>query len=491
MKINSTLRKGLLVTFAVLLVGGMAVVPAAASNSVINYDSSAAPQPAISGDVTIDHHRMGDSALTYNNDNGDWQTFKGSVNSSVDNPYEFVATDVAFQDAGAFPHSKENYSALTGSEWSISGQNSSKLSTSDVETAPGVNALAVTTDGSMASGDTATASFSNFSITSEENKRYLQTALDINTLDSGTTVELRVVDADGDYKTAEINTSRTSGEDFIGNSTGEGHLYQRQLGKMDLTANGDGTFNDIESVEVVVSGGDFDGEFSALNLDKLSTWDFGDRLVNTDSDDELETQQILEHKTGGALAVSDLSTLGDTFSNADIKGLTVPFILEAQDLDSENVETNFTSADQYANYDSHFKGYTRFSLPSAYDLSYANLALTDTVSVPGSRYVNVQYAEGTGDTAFSDISSWSDITGSYSSVGASVTIDDTIQPGTSLVVSYDYVVTSEEKTSLQNSGPVGPVDAGGSQDIIDWLVGIPGAIIVAAGGIFGRVKSWW
>jgi len=483
----STPRKGLFALLVVLLVGGMAVVPAAASNSVINYDSSAAPQPAISGDVTIDHHRMGDSALTYNNDNGDWTQFAGSVNSSVDNPYEFVATDVAFQDAGAFPHAKENYSALTAAEWTTT----TGVSTTDVETAPGVDALAIETNGSMTSGDTASAEFTNFSITSEENKRYLQTALDINTLDSGTTVELRVVDADGDYKTAEINTTRTSGEDFIGNATGEGHLYQRQLGKMDLTANGDGTFNDIESVNVVVSGGDFDGEFSALNVDKLSTWDFGDRLVNTDSDDELETQQILEHKTGGALAVSDLSTLGDTFGNAEIKGLTVPFILEAQDLDSENVEANFTSADQYANYDSHFQGYTRFQIPSAYDLSYANLALTDTVSVPGSRYVSVEYAEGTGDTAFSDISSWSDITGSYSSVGASVTIDDTIQPGTSLVVSYDYVVTGEEKTSLQNSGPSGPVDAGGSQGIIDWLIGIPGAIIASALGIFGRVKSWW
>lgn len=484
---SSTLRRGLFLTLVVLLVGGMTVTPAAAANAKINYDSSAAPQGELAGDITIDHHRMGDTALTYNNDNGEWIEFAGNVNSSVDNPYEFVATDVAFDDAGAFPHAKENYSALTATgDWSAG----TGISATAVETAPGVDALSIATDGSMTSGDTATASFSNFSVTSEENKRYLQTALDVNSIDSGTTVELRVIDDDGDYKAAEINTSRTSGEDLIANATGEGYIFQHQLGKMDLVANGDGTFNDIQSVDVVVSDGDFEGEISALNVDKMSTWDWGDKLVDTDDDDELETESITEHKTGGALTISSLDSMGDVFSSADIKGLTVPFEVPVSELASEDVSVEFTDAEQYSNYDSHFKAYTRFSLPSAYDLSYANVELRDTVSVPGSRYVNVEYAEGTGDTDFEDISSWSDITDSYSSVGSNVTVDDTIQPGTSLVLKYDYVVTGGEQSSLTATGGMGPTGSSGG-GFLDMIISIPGAIVTGIASFLGGKKLGW
>jgi hypothetical protein len=114
----------------------------------------------------------------------------------------------------------------------------------------------------------------------------------------------------------------------------------------------------------------------------------------------------------------------------------------------------YSPADQYANYESHFEGDFRFQLPEQYDLSYANLALEDTQSLPDGRYVSVEYAEGTGDTDFADIESWSSISSSYSSIDSEITVDDTIQPGTAMVLSYDYVVTPEEKKSLQNTGSV-------------------------------------
>lgn len=469
---GNRLRSGGMLALVLLLTVGM-VGPAVAANATINYDADAAPQPTLEGDVTIADHRMGESALSYNDDSGEWTELAATVNDSADNPYSFVASDVAFDDAGAFPHDKDNVSALDASEWS------GTAATSDVETADGVDAVQL----DFAGGDHAT--FSNFSITSDENKRYLSVVLDASTVNAGATVEVRVVDTDGDYYSAEINTSRSSGEDYITNATGEGIIYQQQLGEMELTSAGAGEFNDIETVNVTETGGSAATvEISALNVDKTSAWDFGDHAADTDDDDELETEQVLEHKTGGALSLSELSTMGDTFSDAHIKGLTVPFIQDAESLDAADTNATFSSADAYANYESKFLGQFRFMLPDAYDLSYSNLELTDTVSVPGSRYISVEYAEGTGDTEFGDISSWTDITSSYDSVDASVSVDDTIQPGSSVVVQYEYVVTGQEQTALESVGGVmGPT--GSSGGILDWLTSLPGMAISALGGIIG------
>ena len=472
---NSTLRKGIYAFLIVALAAGMSVVPVAAQNTTINYDADAAPQPVMTGDVEIADHQMGDSALTYNNDAGEWTELPGSVNESVDNPYEFTASDVRFNDSSAFPHAKDDVSALTAAEWSATA------TVSDVETADGVEAVQLDFAGSDS------AQFSNFSITSDENKRTLSMVLDAPTVNAGAVVEFRVVDADGDYYAAELNTSRSSGEDFVANSTGEGYIFQRQLGEMDLTAAGDGNFNDIETLNITETGGSAATvEIAALNVDKTSAWDFGDRAVDTDDDDELESEQILEHKTGGPIAVSDLSTLGGTFESANIMGLTVPFTQDASALPAADTNVSYTDAEAYANYDSRVDYTARFELPDAYDLSYANLALEDEASLPGSRYISVEYAEGTGDTEFADISSWTDITGSYSSVGANVTVDDTLQPGSAVVLSYDFLATSQEVSSLQDtsSGAMGPTSSG-SGGIIGWLTSIPGMIVSAIAGIAG------
>lgn len=492
---NATLRKGIFSLLIIALVGGMTAMPAMASNTAINYDAGSAPQPVMTGEVTIADHPMGDSPLAYNNNNGEWTELSATVNDSADNPYSFVASDINFTDASAFPHASEN-SSLSSEYWAtdVSGSAGS-MTVSDVETAPGVDALSIETS-SQTSGDVAVASFDltqtdiDAPITADEEKRYLQIVGDVNTLDSDAVVSVQAVDEDGDYYEATINASAdTASEDVIASATGEGVIYQQQLGEMTLNQVGDGTFNNIETVKVSVSDADAAIEISALNVDKMGAWDFGDTLVDNDDDDELETEQILENKDGGAIALSDLGTMGETFADAHIKGLTVPFEQHARHLDSDDVSTEFTPAEQYSNYESHFMGDFRFELPSAYDLSYSNLVLEDTVSLPGTRYVSVEYAEGTGDTAFDDISSLSAITGSYDSAGANVTVDDTVQPGTAMVLSYDYVVTADEQSALQAAGVMGPT--GSSGGILDTLIGIPGVIIAAIGGVLGRIAGFW
>ena len=158
----------------------------------------------------------------YEDDSGDVATLPATVAQSQDvddigtgsvNPYHFVATDIDFSDAGAFPHAEENISAVDNeTRWSIDESSTAgSMAVLDSTTAPGVEALEVSTS-SQTSSDTAVTTFSDVSITSDAEKRYLRAMLDVNSLDSGATVELRAVDSDGDYVATTINSSATASD---------------------------------------------------------------------------------------------------------------------------------------------------------------------------------------------------------------------------------------------------------------------------------------
>jgi hypothetical protein len=482
--LQRTLKGGLVVLLAISLIASMTATPALAQSSTINTDADAAPDAELTGNVTVEDYDMAWSGLQYEDDSGDVVDFPGREDPDQENPYSFVASDVNFSDADGFPHAKDDVSALDAAEWSVSGTNSSKLTVSDVETAPGKEAVQIGTDGTMASGDDATATFSNFSITSDENKRYLQVVLDITTLDSGSNVTVSVVDADGDHYDATIDPSASDSENLIGSATGEGLIYQRQLGDMSLVSDGDGSFSDIEKVEVEVVDADAEVEIAALNVDKTSMWTFGAEKVDNDDDDELETVTIEEMKTGGSLSVHSLDSMGPAFDDATIMGLTVDFEQTTDDLDNDDISVEFTAADQYANYEHRFDGHFRYEVPDAYDLSYANLELSDQVSVPTTRYVTVEYAEDTGDTDFSDIDSFSGITSSYDSIGANVTVDSTVSAGSAMVIHYDYVVTGDEKGAIENvGGAMGPTGGGGG--ILSMLFSLPGMLVSGVAAFLG------
>jgi hypothetical protein len=154
------------------------------------------------------------------------------LSSGPVNAYKYKASDVNATDFGAFPHSKDDVSALDASEWSTDASSTAgSVSVSDVTTAPDVDAVQVSTS-SQTTGDVAAASFSNFSVTSDVEKRYLQTVMDVSMLDAGAEVQLQAVDADGDYVEAIVNASATAtNEDVIGTATGEGYVFQRRLAR--------------------------------------------------------------------------------------------------------------------------------------------------------------------------------------------------------------------------------------------------------------------
>jgi hypothetical protein len=214
---------------AAVVVVSMVATPALAAGIDLGSDSVQTVETR--ADWTKKTHQLDWDIAQYEGDNGSMVSAPMEVNSSADNPFSFVPTHIDYEDAGAFPHAKSNESALDAdSDWSTSG---SPITTTDTEPAPGVRAISVATDGSMTSTDTATASYSNFTVENDEAKKFLQLGVDVDTLDSGTVVWVRAVDANGDVKRAQINgtSGATMNESTIATGTGDGYIFQRQLGK--------------------------------------------------------------------------------------------------------------------------------------------------------------------------------------------------------------------------------------------------------------------
>ncbi|TKX78824.1 hypothetical protein EXE53_19195 [Halorubrum sp. SD626R] len=487
---------------ATLLVTSLAA-PAAMAAPDFNENASAAQNPYIEADVTVENFdRETMSPGQYEDDSGEIATLPATVDQSQDvadigtgtvNPYGFVATDVDFSDGAAFPHSDDNVSAVHNeSRWTIDQSGTAgSITIADSSTAPGVEALAVSTS-SQTSGDTATASFSDVSITSDAQKRYLQAMVDVNTLDSGATVEIRAVDADGDYVTTMVNASASaSDDDVIATGTGEGYVIQEQVGALTTQGSGDGTMGEIQSIDVVVADGDATVQLSALNADKTSEWSLGDKRIDTDDDDDFETETIRDVSEPGAVQVYDMDTLGSAFANAEISGLEMPMHFRASDLESDEQEVNvsFAAAESYPSFEHRMEAYYRLELPSAYDVSYANAALKQDVTVPNSRYQTVEISEGASDTEFSEISGWTSVLGSIASQGDTVTLDDTIQPGQEIGYHGTVLVTADEKSAIEQlGGGVGQFSSSGG-GIWDMIISPFGGLAALVTGVVARVKG--
>ncbi|EMA01813.1 hypothetical protein C437_15376 [Haloarcula vallismortis ATCC 29715] len=470
----------------------VAASPLAGIAAAANFNSSVAQNPEVEVDVTKSTHEMGWSAEQYEADNGELKSMNARLNSSVENPYSYALDGVNETDYGAFPHAKSDTSALEAVEWTKDMSGSAGTGTiADTSPEPGVDAVSLSTS-SQASGDVAKFTMGNFSVTSDAEKRMLQVGMNINTLESGATVEVRAVDADGDYVSATANPSQTGGEEQIASATGDGYMFQRQVGKMAVSGSGDGTMGEIQKTVVVVSDANADVDIYALNADKFGKWDFGTQRIDTDGDGELddsETVYEVNESNAGTISVTGLDTLGSTFDDARLNDVTVPMLFEASELESEDTLFEFSAAEGYPSFDSRVDAYYRLQLPESYDLSYSNAELKDTVEMPDTRYQTVEYAEGTGDTEMTNISSWTDKTGSYGTQGANVSVDSTVSVGTNMVIHYDYVITSDEKQELQSDttdSKGGGVLGGGSGGIVDTIVSLPGAII---GGLLSFVTG--
>lgn len=487
--------KAIAIVFALLMVG----MPLAAGAATISFDNGTTPTPYIAEQtLTKSEHEVGDDPLMYENNSGNEAMLPGSVvdEEDVANVYTYNPIKVNATDYSAFPHDKSDVSALEASEWTkdVSGSAGSATIAAST-TAPGVDAVQFSTSG-QTSSDTAKFTFSNFSVTSDESKRYGQLVVRVNSLDSGTTSTVQFVDSDGDYVQGRIGSSLTAGnKDVIANATGVA-VWQHQFGDLTVQGSGDGTLNDIQKVVVTASDGNVDLEIAGLNAERMSEWQFGTHEYQADSDDEFETKTLTEFR--GNAEVTAVGTLGPTFSDAAIHDLSFPVEYGAEALDSEDVKIE-TSEPTRPGYDHHATIYARLSVPDAYDLSHSGLALKDNQTLSTDRYRSVQVAEDTGDTDFADIedSSWTDVTASYTAKNNTYTHDDTIQPGTNLVVKYELDLTAEDLQSMkeapEDSGAGGapPMEQGGGgffSTIWGKIVAVVGSVTSALG--LSKLAGW-
>ncbi len=484
--------KKTLTALLIAMVALSAVAPAVSAASNFNDDADAAQNPYIAADVTVSSFDRADMSVgEYEDDSGEIAQLPAVVDQSDDvddigsgtvNPYKFVATDIEFSDAARFPTDKESVSAIHNeSEWTTAG-----LTVSDASTAPGVEALEVSSSG-LTSGSTASATYDNVSITSDAEKRYLQVALDVVSMDSGATVELRAMDSDGDYVDVYASPSASATDDnVLATGTGEGFVIQEQMGSLTVEGSGDGTLAEIQSIEVVVSDADATVRMSALNAQKTSEWTFGDKRVNTDDEDDFETESITDVSSAGAIAIYNLDTMGSTFDNAVINGLTVPMKFSAGALEDESeVNVTFTSADSYPSFSQKMTSQYKLELPDAYDLSYANAELRQESQIPNSRYQSVELYEGVGDTDFSEISSWTIRTDAIGAVDNDVVLDNTIQPGQQIAYQSIVLVTDQEASQVQDVSAGAGQFGSSSGGIFDMILSPIGAVVGAVLAFLG------
>ena len=491
------------VFFAAIIVAS-AFVGAAGTVVADGTDSTVDPHSAPGTQIEIAASDLtSDDPLAFEDNNGDVTTPDVRLNESADNPFHYTATDLEFADAGKFPHG-ESANFTNASEWSATGQNASKLSTTSSQTAPGVDALQVSTDGTMGSGDIAKADFGAPSETSDPLKRQMQLFLDVNSIDTGAVVQVRAVDGDGDYIYSEINTSRSSGEDLIANSSGEGYVFQRQLGELkddgNIVTAGDGAVDNIENVTVVVLDGDADVSFSAGNFDKTSKWTLGVEKVDVDDDDALEEEAIYEVGAGeqGMISIMSRSSIG--FDKGVVHGLRIDVIKDLsqdpQSIPLDDVYTEFNETDNRPGYFGTATLIVPTGYTSGYDVSWFGLGLNVTQNYLESRYLEVAYAEGVGSSTEPtevDDSAWTDYTDSFDNQGQEVQIDSTIQPGETSYVKYrlqlqemEFNFAKEFFATTDASTGVGPDERSGGLGSLPLV----GGIITMLAGIVAAAKGY-
>ena len=295
---------------------------------------------------------------------------------------------------------------------------------------------------------------------------------------------LQLNDSDGDYVAVKLfdADANQSADDVLANTTGEGHVLQTEIGQLTVQGSGDGTMGEVTEVYVT---GDVTMEASLLNAEKTSQYTFGEKYVEN-SDGELETETSTEPH--GAYSVHSVDTLGATFDDATVMGLSFPAHVSAEHAPAEDVSAEFQGDNAYPQWDSVADINYRLSLPDAYDISYSGVELEQTSQWPGTRYVSVEVKEGVGDTDFSEIENADSVTSSFDAQDKTVTLDSTISPGTEYYIGVDLKLTSDEASAMQAAGGGAGVMGGGGGGGIWSFLSSPLGIISSIGGLFGLGK---
>ena len=468
--------------------------PAAAAGPGLNFSSDKTPNPTIAEDELVVHeHDLGDmsSPLEYYDDSGEVATLPATVNDSQTTPVGVRFDQVDTEAYDLFPRiDGEDGNAATWTKtgnWSTSSGSSSSMSVSDAS-ADGVEKVGLSA--SVAAGETATATFgANVSISEDPNKRVLMFVGNVDTLADDSTVEIRAVDGDGDYRAAEVNASAVaSDDDVIANDTGNGFVFQQRLSDLPLAGSGDGTLDSIQQVDIVAADGNADVTVAGLDLDKKGTFDLAEIERDTDDDGEMEATTPTDYYEGGVANLTGLSTFGDTFDDAVINDLRVYDVqYRFADLtDSDEHSVNFSSADDYS-YPQKLELFADLEVPTAIDISHGSLSLEFDQGIPTERYVTFRVAEGVDSAeAFGNVSdsAYTDETSALSGQDTTATLVDSASGDTTYRVHLVALLQSEEVETLQSGGAMGPTGSSGGgffSTLVGQVTGVVGSVLGAVG----------
>ncbi|WP_132060252.1 hypothetical protein [Halorussus amylolyticus] len=482
MEIN---RKTVLALLAVLAVVGSGV--AAAATYGMNPEAEQHPETKfVEDELTVESHdRSNMDWLEYEDDNGEITEVEGHVNGT-DSGAEvaYRADRIDAEEFDQFPRTsgEENNSVtwLNAENWTTSGSAAS-VKEADGETGEGVQAVEIDTDGSLTAGDSEHVAYEEPSITSDAEKRYLQLVMNVDDLESGAELSVQVRDGDGDYVEAEVNSSRdATASDVIANETASGVVYQEQLGQLDVDGSGDGSLDAVEEVRVVTEDGDATATVIGLNVEKKSRWDLGEERVldtSTDDGDDYTDETVYERPEGGEIEATDLSGMGEAFTDATVNKLRYLNIEYRMQDDPDAATIEFPETNNYPNYANLLDVSFRQTIPTAYDLTHGDIELKTEQPFLSERYTQIRYAEGVGDTDTEDISEddWIDLSGELGDQNRTITADSTVQTDTTYVVEYEVKLLEDQYSALQ------PVQSGG---------GFWGSSGGGGGGPFASMYNW-
>jgi hypothetical protein len=225
----------------------------------------------------------------------------------------------------------------------------------------------------------------------------------------------------------------------------------------------------------------------------MARWKFGSYLNNEDTDSE---ERVDRYTPGpGSFTVTGLDTLSSDLKTDEsiIYDLSMPMRYTLGE-GSESFRWRLVEATQYAGYDQKLVQQGKAVVPTGYDLQHTGLTWHDETAVPAARYATVRTASGVEDTEFSDISddSWTTHTGSYDSLGNTVTLASSPQAGVVRAYEAEILVTSDEVGAIQSSsgggGAVALEDGGGGGG---WFsMGGIAAVFTGILGFFGLRKRF-
>lgn len=497
------MRKSLFAGLIVVMVSVGAIAPLAAAAPTddpdINQSAEHAPDVFVHEDmVTIaEHDRQAMTGpLEYYDDNGNIADLgdRASINDSENLPVGVRYTQMDDSFLNTFPRvsgeSENSVSAVDDtSDWTAATTGgTTSISDNDGGTATGVDSVKFSTT-AMVSGDTATYSYSNFSVDQDATKRVAMVAANVQNMDPGTTVEFRFKSTDGDYKSISVNQSgAVSDEGVLADSNGTNLVAQAKMADLATEGSGDGTLEDIQTVEVYVADGNADVTLVGLDTERKSKVNLGETERDTDNDGEMETTMIEDHYEGGELRLTGLDTLPSQVDSATIRNLKVYNLKYGVDKtgDSWN-NVSISDAEDYPSYDTQLDAYYKVDVPAAIDLSHGSLDLKAEQNSPGNWYNMVGYATNIGDTNISN-ASYTDSTSAFSTEGETVTLATGLSAGEYAGVHIKKVLTADAAAAIQDTGS--DENAGGGGFFGDSDGGIAGMILSPFGGAISALLAF-